>query len=571
MRGRSKFTDDPLRVGADRIEAILDALADAVTVQASDGQVVYANQAAAELLGFSSPSELVAMGGRKVMARYEVLREDGTPVEPADLPARRVLAGEEPSPLLLRNRHVGGGEERWSLVKATGVRDEAGRVVMAVNIVEDVTDQKRAERREHVLAAAGEALATSLDYEQTLTRVAQVAVPAIADWCAVEIPDEQDGGSRLVALAHSDPARLELGYRIRERFPPAVQRQTGLAQVLRTGRSRMAANVSDTMLAEAALSDEHLELLRAMEMHSVIIVPVRAGPTVYGTLSLIGSRPRPPFDESDRELAEELGRRAGGAVANARLFEERSRLAHTLQQALLPDRLPKVPGWDIANLYRPAGTTGVGGDFYDVFECAGDWYAIVGDVAGKGAEAAALTALARHTLRTTLVLTGDMVHAVRQLDEALRERSRLSLCTAVLVRLRDRAAEILCAGHPPPLLTRGGEAHEVGCYGPLLGTQSSGNWSELTVEIEPGDALTLYTDGVLDTVGAHERFGEERLAQALAVEEADARRLLEALESDLHAFQRGPQADDTAVLVLVHEAGGDPPERSRGTPLRAAR
>ena len=114
------------------------------------------------------------------------------------------------------------------------------------------------------------------------------------------------------------------------------------------------------------------------------------------------------FDESDLALAEELGRRAATAVENARLYTERSRIASTLQQSLLPPELPEVPGFRLAGLYRAAGEQNeVGGDFYDAFEVPGGWMALVGDVAGRGAEAAALTSLSRHTLRAVGKLLGD--------------------------------------------------------------------------------------------------------------------------------------------------------------------
>jgi serine phosphatase RsbU (regulator of sigma subunit) len=259
------------------------------------------------------------------------------------------------------------------------------------------------------------------------------------------------------------------------------------------------------------------------------------------------------FDQGDLELAEELGRRAATAVENARLYTERSRIATTLQQSLLPPELPRIPGLRLASLYRAAGEQNdVGGDFYDAFEVPGGWMVLVGDVAGRGTEAAALTSLSRYTLRTAGKLLADPVAALVQLNEALRERPRLSLVTVCCGLLRDldggAQADVVLAGHPPAYHVRGGEPRAVGVSAPFLGIYEDG-WETESVSLEPGDLLVLYTDGVIDTVGATERFGEERLAETLrGVSGAeDAVRRIERAVSE---FADGPQVDDTAVLAV---------------------
>ncbi len=168
--------------------------------------------------------------------------------------------------------------------------------------------------------------------------------------------------------------------------------------------------------------------------------------------------------------------------------------------------------------------------------------------------AAALTALARHTLRTAAELLPDPLDAVARLNHVLVTRARQSLCTVAAALLTEHdgeaVAEIICAGHPPPLMVAEGRVLPVGHFGPMLGAFDGQHWERVTVTVPPGALLVLYTDGVLDTVGAgRERFGETRL-QAVVGQAADADAVVERVRTALEAFEVGNQADDTAVLAV---------------------
>jgi serine phosphatase RsbU (regulator of sigma subunit) len=206
----------------------------------------------------------------------------------------------------------------------------------------------------------------------------------------------------------------------------------------------------------------------------------------------------------------------------------------------------------LASLYRPAGEENlVGGDFYDAFPTPSGWMLLVGDVTGRGAEAAALTGQARHTLRTAGMLLGDADAGLEQLNRALAQRADLTPCTVALVHVATdlTTAAVRCAGHPQPLLVRDGVPRAVGHFGPMLGAWPDSSWRPDDVTLRSGDLLVLYSDGVTDTVGEEERFGEQRLLEALhGVRDADG--AVAAIDAALNAFQRGPQADDTAVLAL---------------------
>lgn len=532
--------------------AILDSLAEAVTVQTLDGRLVYANEAAARILDAPSPEALLATPMPEVFARFATFDEDGSPVLQEQLPGRRILEGDPaPEPLITRAIHLRTGEERWRVTKATAIRDGDGVIRWAVNIVEDITEVKRAELAQRLLAQAGEALASSLDYEHTLGQVARLAVPQLADWCGVSLPDERGEFIRSVAVAHVDPAKVRFARDYTARYPARADARTGTAQVIRTGRSELAAEIRDELLEQAITDPEQLALLRTIGMRSVMIVPMTAGGRTIGAISFVSAESGRSFTRWDLEVAEELGRRAGTAVENARLYTERSRIARTLQSGLLPPELPEIPNYSTATRYRPAGEENwVGGDFYDAMRVRDGWLLLVGDVAGRGAGAAALTALARYTLRATARLLPDPLAAVSRLNDELLERPEMSLCSVCCVLLRDDEATILCAGHPLPFLVREGQAHQVGRTGPMPGAFAGMVWEPVTVPLQAEDVLVLYTDGVTDTVGESDRFGDRRLEAALeGVKGADD--AIARVVSALEAFQVGAQADDTALLAVA--------------------
>ena len=530
------------------LETALGTLAEAVTIQDEQGRLVYANDAAAAALGFESAEQLLATPPREIVDAYESFHEDGTPLRMEDLPGRRVLAGLSPDPLVVRAVERRTGEERWRVVKATAVPGRGGRGRLAVNIIEDVTEVKHAEMSQRFLAQASAVLASSLDYEETLARIAELAVPRLADWCSVSLPDE--GRLRSVALAHVDPDKVRYARAFQERYPTPLNAPVGAAQVLRDGVAQVINGISEALLDAAGADEEQREAVRRLEMRSVMLVPMVAHGRAIGVISFVGAESARTFGPADLELAEELGRRAGTAVENARLYGERSRIAATLQRGLLPDELPQIPGLRLASLYRPAGAENlVGGDFYDAFPTAAGWMLVVGDVTGRGAEAAAQTGQVRHTLHTAGTLLGDPAAALEQLNHALADRRELTPCTVAIVHVTGRTADVLCAGHPQPLLIRDGVAREVGRHGPILGAWPDSRWDPEPVGLAPGDVFVLYTDGVTDTRGAEERFGVDRLLAALAGA-ADAAGAVRAIDRALSEFQHGAQADDTAILAV---------------------
>ena len=557
-------------VAAERqLDTVLDGLAEAVTVMDASGRAIYANEAAVRLLRLDSAEQLTSAKPGAILERFDVFDEQGRPVDLARLPGQRVLAGEaDPEPLLVRNVVRATGEERWLLNKTTTITGADGGVLRVVNVIEDVTQAKRSELEQRLLAAASDALASSLDYEATLQRVAEVAVPAFADWCGVDMPGT-GGILQSVAIAHADPAKVALARQLRKRYPVRLDDAGGAAAVARGEPSVVLGAVTDEQLAAYARDEEHLATLRAIGLATLVVVPLSAGGRALGALTFARTTPGRAFDVDDLQLAEELGRRAGTAVLNARTYTERAAIAATLQRGLRPPRLLAPPGFEIATHYDAAGQLNeVGGDFYDAFPTDEGWMLVVGDVAGHGAEAAALTALARYTLRSAGQLTRDPARAAAQLNATLRDRPQLSLCTAVCAHVRpatDGRATLTLAncGHPRPLLVRDGAIEEIGGVGPMAGAFDDGVWTTTELALQAGDGLVLYTDGVLDTVGEHERFGVERLHATLAAAAgADPSALVGQLARTLERFRRGPQRDDTAIAAVRFVGdgvGGDAP------------
>jgi PAS domain S-box-containing protein len=541
-----------LRGSERRFETIVGSLGDAITIRDREHRFLYANPAAVKHLGFGSWEELRDTAPDTIMSDFLVWDEDGREIGMDDIPSVRILRGEHAEPLLIRTVNRFDGAQRWNLLKAAPLLDADGLVEATITIIEDVTEQKRAEKRGAFLAQAGAVLASSLDYEQTLRNVAQLAVPEVADWCAVDLVDD-DGDRHSVAVAHVDPARLALAEELRAYEPERLDPNQGIGLVFSTGRSLLYPEIPESMLVAAATDERHMELLRAVGLRSGLVVPMKLGERTLGALTLVSSESGRALDEFDLQLAEQVAARAAVAIENSRLYSQRSSIARTLQQSLLPEQLPEVPGYGLASVYLPAmkGSL-VGGDFYDVWPVGESWMLIIGDVTGKGVEAAALTAVVRHTMRAASDFLCSPAELLAQVDRTLKQRPTLSVCTALCLRLEGDQATLAVGGHPLPLYLTGRRVTKVGEHGPLLGAFAEAVWHDVTIELETGSTLLAYTDGITDAVDeGRRRFGLDRLCDALRdLAGRPAAEIVESLTGALDAFQTGAHADDTAAIVV---------------------
>lgn len=261
------------------------------------------------------------------------------------------------------------------------------------------------------------------------------------------------------------------------------------------------------------------------------------------------------FDATERrEYERELLRAKELAEASER---RATALARTLQQTLIPPQPPAVPGLDVAGAYRPAGKGDeVGGDFYDVFEVAdGDWVVAIGDVRGKGVEAAVVTALARYTIRGAAVRLSRPSEILAALNDVLLRDGTDRFCTVALARLRQTgsgwSATVSCGGHPLPVVARPDALPATaGRPGSLLGVFADASWTDTDVELRSGDAMVLYTDGVTEGRAGTVFYGEDRLDAVVANGEGPASELADRVLADVLAFQGGDARDDIALVVI---------------------
>jgi serine phosphatase RsbU (regulator of sigma subunit) len=367
------------------------------------------------------------------------------------------------------------------------------------------------------------------------------------------------GELQLLGFAHRDPEREHLADEFARSYRPGLR--SSVTEVLRTGEPVVAEDVSPEQLAGIASGEDVLQLLLRLGVQHFGTWPIQSPDgRVIGALSLVLGHSGRRFSEEDLELAQTVATRAGLHLTNARLHTERSEIAHTLQASLLPRELPAIPGVELASAFLPAGDQNiVGGDFLDAFQTGEDaWVAIVGDVSGKGAKAAAITAAARHTLRAAALVDPDPAGNLALLNRVLVTDLTVSeFCTVVYARLCPHddgvTVRLASAGHPPALILRAGggvEAVEAG-RGPLIGILPHATFEETTVELGPGDLLVLYTDGVTEVRTSDMRLGEHELVATLTAGAGhSAGEVVEAVTRCALRLQRGRARDDIAVLAV---------------------
>ncbi|MGZ8647933.1 MAG: SpoIIE family protein phosphatase [Solirubrobacteraceae bacterium] len=527
-----------LRAQTNRYEALLLAISEAgegLVVLERDGRCVYANAAFEQLSGYTFP-ELAAMD-----SVLDLVVDDEREGARRRAAARIAQGSVEPALALTLRRRDGSTLD----LEVGGVPlDVEGRHQLVV-VVRDISERRRAEaereallHRSALVAEASELFDQSLNEERTMDSVARLCVRELADTCVILLGSEPERVRRVAVVARDGVRERELAGALLH--DPLEER--GDHAVLEA----MAAGTAAVTEAPAGLGARALTVaLRARgRTHGVLVAGFDALPARH-ELELLA-------------LFEDLGRRAALALDNARLYEERDQVARTLQRSLLPSALPEIPGVEIAARYVAAGEGNeVGGDFYDCFASGGgDWAVVIGDVCGKGAEAATLTALARYTLRAAAAHTRRPRAVLGELNEALlRQRLDYRFCTVLYTSLTPRAGDVdvvvSTGGHPLPLVLRaGGEVETAGVPGTLLGIVDDPEISEQRIALAPGDALVLYTDGVTDTTAADRATGGSLETFLATCAGSGASEIAEAVERKAVSSQDGPPRDDVAVVVV---------------------
>ena len=431
-------------------------------------------------------------------------------------------------------------------------------VAMAVLVAIFHARASRAQRRFQILDDIARVADGGRDLEQTLEAIAAILVPELGDFSMIDLIEGEQIRRATVRASGADVEEVERGLAAR---PPVFQeRMASDASFTSRQEPRLFERVTEDVLRDVAQDPEDLAFLLGLGVRSYIAVELRARGRPTGFLTLGVSHSGRRFHSDDADFAAVLAGRVALALDNAGLFSdlerserERAEIAETLQRGLLPPPLPHIPGWSIAAMYRPAGAENeIGGDFYDAFRIAGGWMVVIGDVTGRGAQAASVTALARYTLRTAAALTGDPVVALSTLNRALLARAGASLCSVAAMAIDedpDQPVRLAIAGHPAPLLVDGDTVVEVPITAPVLGAFGDATWEVERVEVRPGQHLVVVTDGVIEVSGPEERFGEQRLRETLAGTSSPGL-ATQTLEAALHGFTAGELDDDAAILAV---------------------
>jgi PAS domain S-box-containing protein len=462
--------------------------------------------------------------------------------EPAEVFRTELLRpGGERVPIEAAGRRLGGHPGDRLVIIARDITERVAQERELQRVIEVEQSARRASEAAHarvrLLADTSALLERSLSSDEALQEVAELLVARVADACSIDVVDLGGGLRRAGADARAP-----------------------------NGRARLMAMAGDARVVGALDSEQPILLDELVGQddrvlgHSAALVPLVARGRPVGVLSLgwreAGRRP----GRDEWSLIEALAQRIALAVDGALQYRERAHVAQTLQASLLPAALPRIPGASLAAEYVAAGEgMEVGGDFYDVFAVdEGAWVLVIGDVLGKGAEAAAVTALARYTLRAVASRSTSPAATLATLNgELLRQNTERRFVTAVLARLEPGTGGgarlvVACGGHPPPLVLRADSAPEVvPCVGTLLGVEPDTSGDDHEVELAPGDTFVLYTDGV--TEARRDRpLTPDALAAALIDSasggaESVAREIVRLADE----AAKGPLRDDLAALVLT--------------------
>ncbi|WP_421120460.1 PP2C family protein-serine/threonine phosphatase [Aquihabitans daechungensis] len=414
------------------------------------------------------------------------------------------------------------------------------------------------------LADASGLLSASLDLDETLLSLADLCVPYLSDVCLIDLMDDDGKLVERAARAVDDESLINVREPRRRRA--ALGGRGGVYSeraVAESGQAVVHTLLTDEDFQRASEDEEHLAVFRAFHCHSAVVAPLTGRTGVLGVLSLQLNRAGRSFGPEALALVEQLAARAALALDNSRLFHSRNRVARSLQAALLPPALPSIAGLGLAARYDVSAAeadVAIGGDFYDVIPVSpGSWGMVVGDVCGRGPDAAALTGLVRHTLRTAVLREQVPSKVLAQTNEAmLQQIDEASFCTAAYVRIDlDTSGSgrvgisASSAGHPRPILVRAdGHAEALDCTGTLLGVIERPVLTDVSIDLGPGDAVVLYTDGVTEARRGSELFGEARVVATLApLAGATAEAMADGLEAAVADFRRSAR-DDTAILVI---------------------
>jgi PAS domain S-box-containing protein len=429
-------------------------------------------------------------------------------------------------------------------------------IVGASVIARDITAEARRRRAQEFLIVATRGLDASLDFDRTARTIVETAVPELAEFCVLDFV-RRDGWVGESVVGARDPEAAKFLEEIRRRAPLDPRGKHPVAQVLRAGRAMVWRDLtSPKVMAEVVQSEEHKRLIEETRYQSAAVAPLVARGTTLGAISFLHASTDMRYDAIDLQLLGELADRAALALDNARLYEERDRIAQNLQRGLRPPEPPFVEGLDIAAVFDAFGEgMEIGGDVYDVLPTEDGCWIMIGDVTGKGSVAAGVSVALRHSMRGLARQIDQPQALLSQLNEMLLEGSSLNdFATALLLRLRRQGTgwdlQLAAAGHPPAIHVSHAGPVQLG-GGTVLGAWADAPLPLHEARLEPGETLVLATDGWFEAgppethVGAEEL---ERLAHSFA--DLELGEMIECLRQDAIARSSGKLRDDLVLLAI---------------------
>ena len=426
---------------------------------------------------------------------------------------------------------------------------------------DDVTDPAivAMTKRLDMVTAVTQLLLDNSTFSEALTmqRFARLLAGELADWVIIDIDRGGQLRRQFAAGARGgqgdrrSPAGAERAARAVDPDPESAP-----WQVHSSGKSMLLAHPDDPALLGSG--PDGLPLLMALGATSLISVPIADSTTGYGALTLARQAASGRFGVADLGLAEELGRHLGTAIRVDRMFRRRSEVAEALQASLMPANLPSVPWLEFAAAYIGATQwQEISGDFYDVFPSADGWAIAIGDVCGKGQDAAAMTAAARHSIRALAHVhdaPADVLTAANQVLLAGDYGERFVTASLAFLRQRGRRVQVRLGGcgHPGPAVVRAdGRVEILDVDGMPLGLFGDSEASKTELELRQGDLLFFYTDGVTEARSADLGFFEDRLADELAaVAGRSASETVRAVQDLVTSFSDGELRDDVTMLAV---------------------
>lgn len=324
FKGSMTLRPGRAEAGKRRLAAIVESSEDAIIGQDLNAMITSWNGGAERLYGYSAEEAI----GKSISILMPPRHEDELPKILERLTRGERVERIETVRVTKQGRHI------QVEVSVSPVKGEGGAIIGVSTIAREISPRKAAEFDQRFLLEANELLAGSLDYRATLERVAQLAVPGFADWCVVHIAGA-DGTVEQIALAHEDPAKMQLAFTLQTNYPPRKDAPSGLNNVLRTGKSEMVSDLPDQVLVDAAQSEEHLRLLREVGIKSYMIVPLVARGRSLGAISFVSGESARRFTREDLEFAEILASRAALAIDNARLYSEAQAFNEELERRVI--------------------------------------------------------------------------------------------------------------------------------------------------------------------------------------------------------------------------------------------